>query len=183
MEKFIILEGPDRVGKDTQLKLLLPKLINLPTHIIHYSFFSGLKNEDLLKYNKTLYKDLFLLCEQSKNRNLIFNRSHLGEYVYGFLYRNYNVDYVFEIEKEFKNKNFWKNIYLIVLIDDKNNLIQREDGKSFSKDLNKKQNELDRFCQLYDKSFIKNKILINCDNKSINEIKENINEFVFNKTI
>lgn len=179
LNKFIIFEGPDNVGKDTQIKLILKSLINFPTHIIHYTNIKDLTNKEIYDYNHKLYNDMFSICEKSNNRNLIFNRSHLGEYVYGYLYRKYDTEYIFEIEKSFSKKDFWKKLYLIVLIDTEENLIKRDDGLSHSIDLDKKKCEITRFNELYQKTYIQNKILIKGGN--INEINTKINEFLENK--
>ena len=59
------------------------------------------------------------------------------------------------------------------------NLIKRDDGLSHSIDLDKKKCEITRFNELYQKTYIQNKILIKGGN--INEINTKINEFLENK--
>ena len=68
--------------------------------------------------------------------------------------------------------------YLIVLIDDPENLIKREDGNSFSTDLEKKQLEVDRFVDFFKKSRIGNKIIINIKDKDANQVFEEIKDFL-----
>ena len=177
--KIIIFEGLDRCGKNTQIKLLLPILSNLPTQVLHYCGFKGLSKEENIKYNQSLYNDLFLLIKQSKNRNLIFNRSHIGEYVYSPLYRNYSGDYIYNIEKKYIDEKFWQNIYLITFVDKTENLINREDGKSFSIDKKQKLKKIKLFKEATNKSFIKNKIIININNKSIETVHKNIKKFLY----
>jgi len=178
--KFIIVEGLDRCGKDTQIKNLLTKLIYKPTHVLHYSAIPNISSAETLEYNNnSLYPDIFELIEEAGNRrNLIFNRSHLGEYVYGYMYRYYDPNYIFEIEKKYIKKDFWNKIYLIIFVDDVENLIKREDGLSFSIDPIKKQEEIDRFNEIYDKTNINHKILININGKNIEEIKQIIYGFI-----
>jgi thymidylate kinase len=177
--KFIVVEGLDNSGKDTQIKNILAKLIYKPSHVLHYSAIPGVTPDKALEYNHILYPDMFNLMKEAEDkRNLVFNRSYLGEFVYGKMYRNYDVDYVFEIEKKYVNEDYWKKLYLIIFIDDVENLIKREDGLSFSVDPIKKQEEIDRFNLIYDKTNIEKKILINISGKSIAEIKDIIYEFI-----
>jgi len=133
MSKFILFEGLDNTGKTTQMKNLLSCFLAQPTFSIHFSGIKNITNQQAINYNKIFYNDLFQLMKESNGkRNLICDRSHIGEYVYGFIYRKYNPDYIFEIENKWKNEDFWKNIYLITFVDDVENVIKREDGESFS---------------------------------------------------
>jgi hypothetical protein len=80
--------------------------------------------------------------------------------VYAPIYRNYSGDYVFEIEKAFRQTV--KDIYLIVLVD--TNLdayLKRDDGDSFNgADADKVKVEIDAFANNYLKSRIENKTFI-----------------------
>jgi thymidylate kinase len=177
MVKFILCEGIDRVGKDTQIKELLPKLVNNPTQVFHYSSIKGLSKQESKKYSKMLYTDMFKIMKQSfsgDKRNLIFNRAHLGEFVYGPLYRKYKGDYIFNIEKKFEKYDFWDSVYLITFIDTPENLIAREDGDSFSIDPKMKQKEIDLFKEATEKSLIKNKMIMNINGKSIEQVHNEI---------
>jgi len=113
-------------------------------------------------------------------RYFIYDRSHLGESVYSPIYRNYSGDYVFDIEKE--SKDFGcktiNSCALIVFVDEPENLIKRDDGLSFSVDLDKKQDEINRFIEAFNKSNIKKKILINIKDRSIEEVHEIIVKFL-----
>ena len=89
------------------------------------------------------------------------NRAHLGEYVYSPIYRKYDGDWIFDLEKSFfNNSEFYQSkIKLFVFYDsDNSNLHLREDGKSLS---NKNEENLDkervRFLQAFEKSMITNK--------------------------
>ena len=85
MSKFIIIEGTDNVGKDTQQNLIIERISNLVFHKLHYSSLPFRKDRDLhANYSKKMYRDMFemMLACKDKNINLIFNRSHLGETVY-----------------------------------------------------------------------------------------------------
>jgi thymidylate kinase len=106
MSKFIIIEGTDNVGKDTQQNLIIERMNNLVFHKLHYSALPFRDDKQLhANYSKKMYDDMFKLMMVSKDKdiNLIFNRSHLGETVYSPLYRGYSGDYVFDIEKNYTN--------------------------------------------------------------------------------
>lgn len=175
---IFIFEGPDRVGKDTQIKLLKCQFPGLFFHELHYTadIVKNIKDSDIsLQYSKKYYNKMFGLITNS-DENFILNRSHIGEFVYGPMYRNYNGEYVFEFEKKYNLQNR-KDIYLIVLIDEPINLINREDGKSHSKNLESKTIEIYKFKLAYDLSCIKHKILININNKTPEKIFNEICDF------
>jgi len=178
----IIFEGIDNVGKSTQIKLLQKQLIDKPTHVIHYSAIPGISPEQSKIYSENLYRDMFDLMHDAshRGRNLIFDRSHLGEYVYAPIYRDYSGSYVFEIEQEYMYNPFFKHLILFVLIDEPQNAIAREDGNSFSTDVSVKQLEIDKFKKAFELSYISNKFLININGKSIEDVHNSILTFLSN---
>jgi thymidylate kinase len=123
---------------------------------------------------------MFILMEEAyqKNRNLIFDRSHIGEYVYGPLYRNYSGDYIFDIEKLYVNKPFFKDIFLFIFVDSPENLIKREDGLSFSTEMEMKIKEIQLFKEYHSKSNIMHKYLINVDKLSIDDVHKLIKDIL-----
>lgn len=179
MTKVVIFEGCDLSGKDTQIKELLPKFIDKPTQVFHYSAIKGLTKQESKKYSKLLYLDTFRIMKQSYNkRHILLNRFHIGEFVYSPLYRKYKGDYIFALEKRFTKYEFWDSIYLITFIDTPENLISREDGQSFSIDLKMKQKEIDLFKEATEKSLIKHKIVINISGKTIGEVHQEVCKFL-----
>jgi len=184
-----IFEGIDNVGKTTQINLLNVELFKRGyiNHILHYSAIKGVSNNESKIYSKELYESMFDILYEStsniikNNISFILDRSHIGEAVYSPLYREYNGDYVFSIEKLNKHfkSNFWSKFYLILLIDDPINVISREDGKSFSTDINTKYKEIELFENAVKKSHINNKLTININGLSIEDVQEKINKFIF----
>jgi len=180
MSKFIIIEGTDNVGKDTQQNLIIEKLNDLVFHKVHYSSLPFKDDVDKhTKYSKKMYEDMFNMMElcKSSNINIIFNRSHLGETVYSPLYRNYSGDYVFDIEKKY-TKSLRENLYLITLTNDPHTILKRDDGKSFYGNEEEIKAEVDGFNRAHRLSTIKNKFHLNIGNMSAEEVSHLIIDFL-----
>lgn len=179
--KYIIIEGTDNVGKDTQIKQIIKRYPEETFHVLHYSSLPFGNDLGLhIEYSKRLYSDMFQIMIENLNnedRNLIFNRSHLGESVYSNLYRKYNGNYVFEIEESYVNI-LKEHLYLIVLVGDPNLIIKRDDGLSFYKDSEGVNKEIELFTKSFNKSNIINKILINIGSKDIDEVSNEIYNFL-----
>lgn len=173
--RFIIICGPDCCGKDTQIALLKDKICDRPTHVIHVKPPKRFSN-DIKPYMQEYFMDMFSLIYEAsfKRRNLIFNRAHIGDYVYGPMYRKYDANYIFDlIENEWVDCDFFENIRLITLIDTPEVLLSREDGDSHSIDLEDKKEEIKRFIEATNKSKIKH-IIIDSNGKTSLEIHEEI---------
>ena len=166
--KVVIFEGPDRVGKSTQVKLLFEEFCRRD-ELAHQMHYSGVKlpKEECIRYSKSLYSTMFNILH--KNRyfaNFILDRSHLGEYVYGQMYRNYEANWVFDLEADMRDRDpkwFDTSFYLVTMILDPKKLVDREDGESFSTDLKKKEDEIFRFKEAAKWSNVTNKLLLDCD--------------------
>ena len=177
---LIIMEGLDRCGKDIQIHKIQKHFYPYTMfHHIHCSGFLNpdIKAEDQLGKSIVFYKEMFNIIKNNPNMNFVLNRSHLGEYIYGPLYRQYDASYIWELEKDFI-KAYNNDVFLFVLIDEVSNLMKREDGKSFTLDEKVKQNEIDLFTSAFKKSNIKNKLLINIKNKNIENVHSNIISFI-----
>lgn len=178
-QKYIIIEGQDRCGKDTQIGLIQKKFKDETFHVFHYAKVPFKTKGDHLEYNTRLYNDMFIMMFENLGgeRNFIFNRSHLGESVYAPKYRDYDGDYVFEIESKFSDLLI-DPLLLIVLVNTPEILIQREDGGSLSSSAEDIAYERQAFTRAYQKSAITNKLLIECGTKSVEEIHAEIIEFI-----
>ncbi len=180
MSKFIIIEGTDNTGKDTQQNLIIEKVKNLVFHKIHYSSLPFKDDKEKhISYSTKMYDDMFKLMMVSKDKdiNLIFNRSHLGETVYSLLYREYSGDYVFDIEKKYVNQ-LRKELYLITLTNDPHTILKRDDGKSFYANEEDVKAEIDGFNRAHRLSKIKNKLLLNIGTMSAEEVSNIIVDFL-----
>jgi hypothetical protein len=183
MQKFFIVEGLDRCGKDTQIGLLQKRYFPEIWHVFHYSKIPFDQINHHKEYSEKLYDDMFMLMANNigNERNFIFNRSHLGESVYAPLYRNYDGDYVFDIERKFLDTLedvIQKRIFMITLVNDPAILVKRDDGLGFTKSEKGIQLEKERFERAYNMSSIKNKLLINCGTMTPQEINDIIYNFI-----
>lgn len=172
---LILLDGPDRVGKDTLARNIISFFSNetfLLLHTVH------IKNYEQKDYHRW-YKKIF---ELSKNTDysIILNRTHLSEFVFGNMYRNYDSKTVFDLEKIIVSDN---NVFLFLLTDKIENLLKREDGNSIFFNSDDKKCEIENFCKGFNNSSIKNKYLINIDKKNTDEVFEEVKKNILEKLI
>jgi thymidylate kinase len=176
-----IFEGIDNVGKTTQIKMLLGELAKTAlVHTIHYQAIPGMKPKKAKEYSLKLYMDMFsILIDRIPNyRYYILDRSHIGEFVYGHIYRKYDPSYIFAIEDRFSMLPMWQQTYLITLLDHPEAVLSRDDGLSFTTEVKKKQEEIDRFIEATDRSSIPHKITIFNEERSITDIHMIIKNFL-----
>jgi thymidylate kinase len=181
---FIVVEGIDNVGKSTLIQNLKNRFNDFTFHALHYSNVKQPTAEKVQEYSTKLYTQMFNLMKHQINYDLagvICDRSHLGELVYGPMYRNYTGEYVLDIEKKYHDiPALWNNVILITLYDDAENVISRDDGLSFTTDVQKKQNEIDSFINAHNKSTIKNKLLVNVKDYNAEELINHAYEYITN---
>lgn len=178
---FIIIEGPDNVGKSTLINNLKNYYNNLTLQSLHFSNVKQETSEDTIKYNTKLYTEMFetlAFISTSDYSGAICDRSHLGELVYGKMYRGYTGNYVLDIEKQFENYNFFDDLFLITLVDAPERLIQRDDGLSISIDPENKRKEINLFRSASVVSNIKNKLIIDISDKDAEKVKREVIQFI-----
>jgi hypothetical protein len=169
--KSIVIEGCDRLGKDTLIKGIQNELGYFQT--LHYQkpekldYFNG----SLFSYQFASFNTMFHIL--SSNARFILNRAHLGEAVYSKRYRDYDGNYVFSLEKDhrrfwdedthiFPHKDSYEKTTLLVLLYTSDFSFIKDDGQSF--DFEKKEEEQADFLKAFDKSIIENKIMIDVSN-------------------
>jgi len=185
MSKFIIIEGTDNTGKDTQQNLIIKKVNDLVFQKLHYSSLPFKDDKEKhITYSQNLYNYIFKLMIASKDKdiNIIFNRSHLGESVYSPLYREYSGDYVFDIEKQYVH-SLRKELYLITLTNDPHTILKRDDGKSFYGNEEEVKAEVDGFNRAHRLSKIKNKLKIHLGTMSADEVSNIIIDFLSHENL
>lgn len=194
---IVLFDGLDNTGKTTQIQKLVSYFANkdMISTVCKYSKFDKLDKKKEEKFSKRFYKDYFekivnwpdkvipdpaYIAEDNihyiHDNNLILDRGHISEAVYASMYRSYSGDYIWDLEKCLENKY---NIYLIILIDSVEKAIEREDGLSLSNGNADKINiEISKFAEAYKKSYIQNKIIIDINGLSIEEVFAQIRKFL-----
>lgn len=176
MGKQIIVCGADQLGKTSLIEAIIEQQGYRP--VIHYSKPKKLEIYDYsvfspeYEYQYHSFINGFQLIDSKVP--LIFDRFHLGEYVYSSLYRGYDGAYVFDLEKQFDMAN-QEQVVLILLTTSTWSFIE-DDGQSF--DFNRKHEEQERFIEAFNRSIIPNKVLIDINNnghrKSSDEILDEL---------
>ena len=186
MIKDIICEGLDRTGKGTQISNLWTYFNRDNSdgcNIIRGDKMQSTVVEDT-SHHKFLYQNSitqsFRNMKMFRDNNIqgvrLYDRLHLSEVVYGSEYRGYHTDHIFDIEQDFISG--LKDVYLLLFIDEVDNLVKRDDGLGFTSDPEQIKNEKDIFLYAYDESCIENKVVINIANKNIEQVFYEILEFL-----
>lgn len=171
-----ICEGLDRVGKDSLIEGIINSLGYYT--VLHRSKPPSLKYYQALSINypnntpEFLYQqacfsqDMALLknAELSKLK-LIFNRSWIGEAVWANMYRGYDGNYVFDLEK-IAGVDLLNDTRLILLTENFTTAKHFvDDGESLGP-IEKREEEQKRFLCAFEKSNIRDKKIICVTNSS-----------------
>ena len=170
MIPLLIIEGTDRLGKN----LLISKLCSqAENHVVRH--FGTAKGDDDFEKRTNQYhffkkefdlmnkRSLFEMSDKTRYPHdiWIMNRSHIGEAVYGAIYRDTKPnDWIFKMEKDY-SFDIDPSIYLLLLTAPAEFVCKRDDGLSFTTDINKKNMEIQFFRDAFDKSCIINKKTVN----------------------
>lgn len=183
----VICEGIDNVGKGTQIQNIKDEFERQgkSVHILHYSNIKAFEKSETDKIRTASYKqfrDMFKIVNYAAGEDsfvLILDRAHLGECVYSPIYRNYSGEFVFEEEKTFIWEDNFKNIKMILFTDEAENVIKRDDGLSFSTELETKKKEIELFDKAFEKSKL-NKKRISLNGRDKNQIwNEEVKPYIF----
>lgn len=175
MINHLIVEGIDRLGKDTLIQ-------GVQDHLGFFQVLHYQKPKLLAKYSqkarRTLQEEQDVKTEALKiyqfnsfimmfkmmraNTRLICNRAHLGETVYAKRYRGYDGNFVFDIERLFSYSDGPLEKVLLVMLYTSDFSFIEDDGQSL--DVTKREEEQADFLEAFNKSLIPNKLLIDvCD--------------------
>ena len=197
--KLIICEGGDRLGKSSLIKGICKHYNYDNVNIRHFGKPpSGMSPSETLNFQMKCFNNEANLLHETRKifRNkdcnyfdniIIWNRSHLGEYVYSQMFRNGNrdelIDRLLFWEKYYLCYNYSEDIeiFLITLTASPEFFYSKEDGESFSQSLEEKTKELQLFKEIHNLSTIKNKLLINIHLSKLLFLKINKNYFLILK--
>ena len=177
--KHLIIEGPDRVGKDTLIKNLLSHFSNVA--IRHFRSPKGDSDIEKKQYQQLSFHSEYLTAHRLSTMGFdlcVWNRGHLGEFVYGNLYRNTQPEeWVLSQEIDLlKNEE----TYLLLLTASPEFLSSKDDGLSFASTPEARKNEIENFRKACKSSSIKNFLEIQVEKDGTYLTPENITELVIN---
>jgi len=182
--KHIILEAPDRCGKNTAINYICSQYSNYTVR--HFGKPQGYSNKEKTFFqrkdflNEFCFVHSFLKNYKRNNEDLlIWNRSHIGEWAYGKIYRKSESSWIWNLEKDFLWEND-NNKYLIFLYADPKFLITKEDGNSLSGELENRKLELEYFNEAYELTSIKNKIKYKVNNGNRYKNKKHLYNLINN---
>jgi hypothetical protein len=163
----ILVEGIDRLGKDTLLGGIqgrrgfhLVLRYERPPLLECYAGESSPQRT----YQTASFRTLLELLCLDRDIRILCNRSHLGEFVYAPLYRQYSGEYVFELEREFR-LNETSDVRLILLTEDfecSQHFV--DDGKSLGA-AEKRPVEQALFMEAFERSLISDKRIVSVTNR------------------
>ena len=182
--KHIIIEGLDCIGKNALIKKIADYYNYENLTIRHFGkppkFTQG---KDILSYQIDCFNAEILLLNSIYQLELgshsyyentvIWNRSFHGEYVHGHLHRQYDKSKLLN-EISILEKKLTSNTYFFVFYSSPDFAMKKEDGHSFSKNLEQKNNEIYLFHEIFDQSIIANKKIINVEENGYFKTKETI---------
>ena len=179
---IIFLEGSDNVGKGSQIANIRNHFYpEKQFHILHYGGVKSAETPEVqLEYNKIYYNEMFRIISMlhQANMNVILDRSHLGEYVYGPLYRNYDPSYIWDLESMFMGKPWWNETYLIHFTLDIDEQLKRDDGFSHSVDFEMRRKEQEAFKIAFARSRISHKLSLDITDLDKNQVFNFIRPFL-----
>lgn len=176
---ILIVEGLDNTGKSTLIKQIRSKILVDPKTISLHC--SSPPNNSNAEWSKLHYTQI--LSEVSRlNQNgwdVILDRSHIGEMVYGPLYRGVkDSTYILDLDKHFLQA---QDSYMILLTDSPESLVSRDDGYSPSINIDDLDKITNLFLNAFDKSFIEHKLHYDItDNGGFENLFPTVKEFLNN---
>jgi thymidylate kinase len=155
---IVIFEGMDNTGKSTQTRLLSEYFLRKGCTPINLHFHSLPTLDEIESADFYIRNAQFISENDYDNVIYIFDRFHLGECVYGPLYRNTKgSSALLDIVDRMLSTT---NTYLFLFKRNIDDIIKNDDGLSISNDYDKRKAELELFEKAYESSKIKNKFIV-----------------------
>lgn len=179
---IIAFDGPDNVGKGTQIALLRKWLSHLPFVVTDLEKPCGSSNEEKINYGLAASRNHLKATEAIWKEGIpqIIDRMHYTEYAYSIFRGGHEMQTIISMEKEFIHLK--ESFLIIVFVDEVENIRDRDDGKSNynAEDLNEAQMLCDRFEDIAEESLFDNHV-INIHNKNIEVVKQEVQSLILEK--
>lgn len=172
---IVIIEGIDRIGKSSCVTHLTE---SHGFSSMHFSKPIGEQHRDQAYFQMGTFDRTFKFIKALAGTgvNLVMDRGHLGETVYGPLYRKYSgvdVKYVMEMEAE---NGPYEDAFLILLIHDELDVVaSRDDGEGF--DIANIAVEQEKFLEAFSASTMR-KHIINVTGLSLEETLRSLEDAI-----
>ncbi len=179
---IIFIDGPDNVGKGTQISLLRKWLSEIPFSILNLDRPVGSDLEEKEIYGIQAVKNQLgsVYASWEKGIPCIVDRCHYTEYAYSILRNTHEIQKILELEKELLPAH--PDILGIIFVDDVKNIVARDDGNSIysTEDTENIQNIINRFSDIADASSFDCKV-ISITGKSIEEVQVEVKKILGEK--
>jgi len=191
--RILIVEGMDRCGKGTFIKKYLRQLATTKIVVMHCDAPPSVV-EDKDAWSKKRYYQLLLECKKLWNEgfDIVLDRSHIGEYVYGYLYRGTDPDWVLplhdyslciEVESDFYADRVTPNVETFIFVDSPENSFARDDGLGLAHNVEQVAKEYERWLETADKlKQIDNKVSVIDWSTEAEGFNETLDKLVLNLT-
>lgn len=167
----IIIDGPDNVGKGTQIKLLRSWLHKIPFCISNLDKPVGENLDEKKVYGiKAIDNQLASLHAGWKSGiPSIADRAWPSEYAYSILRNTHSLEAILDIEEKYLDMS--SDVLGIIFIDEAQQISERDDGHSNydSENLEEINRIIHRFCKLAEQSHFTLEV-ININKKAIEDV-------------
>ena len=158
---IVIIEGMDRCGKSTLVDSLRKHVMTDPGTFVHHSVSPPKDVKDPNKWELDNYRALidFAGGAAAGDQSILFDRFHLGAYVYGVKYRGQSENIIAEIEDYYPA--FKNDAILITLVDYPSAIVERDDDDSIESTEEDFAETYKSFIRAFMDSKIEKKIMLN----------------------
>lgn len=128
MKKIVIaFDGPDNVGKGTQINLLRKRYQDIPFLLLNVDPPIGENHAEKISYGREHIKRTLDAVRKLPHPQ-IHDRFHFTEYAYSMFRGGHDLNDVISIEKEYDDVH--SNLLVITFVDEPEKIHERDDGNS-----------------------------------------------------
>ncbi len=176
---IIAFDGPDNVGKGTQIALLRKWLSHIPFVLTNLDRPHGANHHEKLKYGYQASRNHLKAKELLWQEGIphLVDRMHYTEYAYSILRGGHNLEDILTLERAFLAMR--DDFLTIIFVDKAENILKRDDGLSVYKrdDYKAVEDIIKRFYEIAEASHFPNRV-ISITGKSIPQVHEEVREVV-----
>ncbi len=179
---IIAFDGPDNVGKGTQIHLLRKSFPKIPFVLMNLDRPVGTTDEEKRTYGLEASRNALLTNRALLKEGIpqIIDRMHYTEYAYSILRGGHEKQTILDLEEEFSDLK--KYFFTIIFIDEVSEIQKRDDGLSEYNEKNYDEIKAiqERFIDIAKTSHFDN-IVINIHTKSIKRVQSEVETALKNR--